>query len=121
MSQITITLFIKSEKVSMFSADIESLGHACASPMRTGAHDRMGSELGMLPQHHRILLDAATRACEKMDWIFEIEDISKYGFTKRIRANQKVPRLQCNGKILTGMPTSDEIIAFFAEKTVALP
>ncbi|MFW9849218.1 MAG: hypothetical protein ACFFF4_08755 [Candidatus Thorarchaeota archaeon] len=115
MSKLKLVLFIKSEKVSTSSADTESLGHACASPMRTGAYDRMGSEIGFLNNDQLLLLDAATRACERMKWDLEIVDVSKYSLMKRIREKETIPRLECDGKIMTGIPTSDMIIQVFIE------
>ncbi|MFX0106651.1 MAG: hypothetical protein ACFE7R_00025 [Candidatus Hodarchaeota archaeon] len=113
MRRIRITLFVKSERVSTSCADTDSLGHECASPMRTGAYDRMGSETIVLNQEQEILRNAAIRACEKMKWELVIEDASKYGFLKRLRAKEAIPRLEGNGKLMTGIPTSDEIIEFF--------
>ncbi|MHA1908059.1 MAG: hypothetical protein ACW98Y_12240 [Candidatus Thorarchaeota archaeon] len=118
MPKMKLILFIKSEKISTSSADIESLGHRCANPMRTGAHDRMGSEIGFLSNDQLLLLDAATRACEKRYWDLELVDVSKYSLMKRIGLKETVPRLECNGKSMTGTPTSDEIIQFFRENEV---
>ncbi len=115
MSKLKLVLFIKSEKVSTSSADTESLGHACASPMRTGAYDRMGSEIGFLSNDQLLLLDAASRACERMKWELEIVDISKYSLMKKIREKEPIPRLEFEGKVMTGIPTSDEIIQVFNE------
>ena len=115
MRKIKLVLLVKSEKVSTSSADIESLGHACASPMRTGAHDRMGSELGFLSNDQLLLLDSTTRACEKMNWDLELIDVAKYSVLKKLRMKETVPRLENNGKTMTGTPTSDEIIHFFSE------
>ncbi|MHA2425428.1 MAG: hypothetical protein ACXAEF_11620 [Candidatus Thorarchaeota archaeon] len=115
MPKMKLILFIKSEKISTSSADIDSLGHQCANPMRTGAHNRMGGEIGFLSNVQLLLLDAATRACEKMNWDLELVDVSKYSLMKRIRMKETVPRLECNGKIMTGTPTSDEIIQFLRE------
>ncbi|MFW9979451.1 MAG: hypothetical protein ACFFEJ_15310 [Candidatus Thorarchaeota archaeon] len=116
MMKPILTLYIKSMKISTSSADIESLGHQCASPMRTGAYDRMGSEAALFEPQQAMLLDAAIRACDKMDWTLKVIDVSKYGFRKRIQSKGKVPRLEGNNKTMIGTPTSVEIIEFFSEE-----
>lgn len=60
-------------------------------------------------------MDAAVRVSEKMRWNLEIIDITKYGFMKKLRSREIVPRIECEGKILLGIPTSDEIIAYFTD------
>ncbi|MFW9910001.1 MAG: hypothetical protein ACFFEF_15645 [Candidatus Thorarchaeota archaeon] len=113
MAAIKLTLYVKSMKVSTSSADMDSVGHQCANPMRTGAYNRMGSQEIFLNQEQSILLDAAIRASDKMKWELEIVDVLKYGFLKRIKSKDAVPRIEVNGKTLVGSPTSDEIIQFF--------
>ncbi|MDF1541390.1 MAG: hypothetical protein P1Q69_21000, partial [Candidatus Thorarchaeota archaeon] len=70
----------------------------------------------MVTQEQRILLDEAIRACEKMNWDLVIEDVSKIGFLKKLLAREAIPRIEGNGLILTGIPTSDEIIHFFEKE-----
>lgn len=91
--------------------------------MRTGAYGRMGSEGITLDQKQGILLDAATRACDRMKWNLVIEDVSKWGFLKKLRCKEAVPRLVGNGRIMTVNPTSpssDEIIRFFTDEPLEI-
>ncbi len=116
MAKLNLTLYLKSRKISTSSADMDSVGHRCASPMRTGAYDRMGSESALYEPEQAMLLDAALRACEKMDWMLQVVDVSKYGFMKKIRSKEKIPRLESNEKTIVGTPTSLEIIEFFCKE-----
>lgn len=113
MRNLEITLYIKSERLSTSCVDLDSVGHQCASPLRTGAYDRMGSEAVRVKQEDQILLDAAIRACERMKWNLIIEDVSTWSFLRKLKSKGTVPRLEANHKILIGNPTSDEIIQFF--------
>ena len=109
-------VFIKTEKVTTSSVDMDSVGHPCASPSRTGALDRMGSEELYLSQDQNILLDAVTRACKILNCDFQVIDVSKYGILQRMREKGILPRLEYKGRVLTGLPTSNEIVEFFEEE-----
>lgn len=83
----------------------------------------MGFEGITLDQKQGILLDAATRACDRMKWNLVIEDVSKWGFLKKLRYKEAVPRLVGNGRIMTVNPTSpssDEIIRFFTDEPLGI-
>jgi hypothetical protein len=113
LSNLDITLYIKSEKLSISCVDLDSVGHQCASPLRTGAYERMGSEAIRVNQKDQILVDAAIRACERMKWNLIIEDVSTWSVLRKLKSKGTIPRLEANNKMLTGTPTSDEIIRFF--------
>jgi len=121
LSNLEVTLYIESERLSTSCVDIGSLGHQCANPMRTGAYDRMGSEAIRVKQEDQILLDAVIRACERMKWSLMVEDVSRWSFLKRFKSKGTIPRLEAKGKILTGTPTSDEIIQFFKDNLTDEP
>ena len=106
-------VFIKTKKVTTSSVDMDSVGHQCASPMRTGAMDRMGSEELYLSPEQNILLDAVRRACKELNCDFNIVDVSKYSFRQRMREKGVLPRLEYRNRILTGLPSSKEIVNFF--------
>ncbi len=116
MAKLNLILYIKSKRISTSSVDLDSVGHNCANPLRTGALDRMGSESVFQDPEQALLIDAAVRACDKMDWTLEVVDVAKYGLIKRIRSNEEVPRLEANGKPMYGVPTSREIIEFYSEE-----
>ena len=67
MSEMKLILYVKSEKQATSSPDFDSYGHNCAAHFKTGAHDRTGSEIGFMSNDHLLLLDAARRACEKIE------------------------------------------------------
>ncbi|MFW9845643.1 MAG: hypothetical protein ACFFD6_02760 [Candidatus Thorarchaeota archaeon] len=113
MRNLEITPYIKSERLSTSCVDLDSVGHQYASPLRTGAYERVGSETIRLRQEDQILLDTAIRACDRMEWNLVIEDVSTWSFLKKLKSKETIPRLEANNKILMGTPTSDEIIQFF--------
>ena len=116
MTISSLVLYIRTKRISTSSVDLDSVGHNCANPLRTGALDRMGSESAFLDPEQALLIDAAVRACDKMDWTFEIVDVAKFGFIKRIQSRDEVPRLEANGKTMYGTPTSLEIMEFYSEE-----
>jgi hypothetical protein len=112
-----IRVFVKSNKVTLSSADMESIGHQCARPTQTGAYDRTGKSGRSYPQEHRLMIDAAYRAAEKMGIELEIIDVGDWGFRRRRKENiseMKIPWIEFKGKTLTGTPLSDEIVEFCA-------
>jgi hypothetical protein len=113
MGKLILKIYVKSMKITTSSVDLDSVGHQCADPMRTGAYDRMGSEEILLDQEQTLLLDAAIRASTKMNWQLVIIDVAKYSILKRIRLKEPIPRLELDGKIMVGNPSSDEIVQFF--------
>ncbi|NHI89174.1 MAG: hypothetical protein EAX87_06590 [Candidatus Thorarchaeota archaeon] len=118
MKQLTLKIYVRSMKITTSSVDLDSVGHQCANPMRTGAYDRMGSEEILLDQEQTLLVDAAIRASTKMNWQLVIVDVAKYSILKRIRMKETIPRLELDGKIMVGNPSSDEIIQFFKKSNM---
>ena len=114
MKKLTISLYFKSKRVSTSCVDFDSVGHQCANPSRTGGLDRRGSEELLLEPLQAMLYDAAVRACDRMEWTLIVTDVAKYGLMQRIRSKERVPRLEGNGKIMYGTPTSEKIIEFFS-------
>jgi hypothetical protein len=118
MGQLILKIYVRSMKITTSSVDLDSVGHQCANPIRTGAYDRTGSEEILLDQEQTLLLDAAIRASTRMSWQSVIIDVAKYGLLKRIRLKETIPRLELDGKIMVGNPSSDEIIQFFRKDDV---
>ena len=64
----------------------------------------------MMPQEHLILLDAASRAAEKLGINLEVVDISEFSFFQKRKLKKVIPSLEIGEKVITGLPTSDEIV-----------
>ena len=92
---------------------MDSVGHPCASPRQTGAMERLGAEELFLSQEQNILLDAVIRACDVLNCDFKIVDVSKFSYLQRLREKGVLPRLEYRDRILTGLPSSKEIVDFF--------
>ncbi|MFX1579272.1 MAG: hypothetical protein ACFFBJ_06455 [Promethearchaeota archaeon] len=118
MGQLILKICVRSMKITTSSVDLDSVGHQCANPIRTGAYERMGSEEILLDQEQTMLLDAAIRASTKMNWQLVIVDVAKYSILKKFRFKEIIPRLELDGKIMVGNPSSDEIIQFFKKDDV---
>ena len=108
-----IRIYIESRSQTLQAADMDTVGH----PVCTGTNtsDWGGGALGkggkMVPQEHLILLDAASRAAEKLSVNLEIVDISELSYFQRRKLNKVMPRIEIGEKIITGLPTSDEIVS----------
>lgn len=66
----------------------------------------------MIPQEQLILLDAASRAAEKLGCKIEVIDLSSLGFMERRRVKGVIPRIEIGKQTITGLPMSDEIVEF---------
>ena len=108
-----MNVFIKTKKVTTSSVEMDSVGHSCAAPRQTGAMERLGAEELYLSQEQNILLDAVIRAYDILNCDFKIGDVSKYGYIPRLREKGVLPRLEYRDRILTGLPSSKEIVDFF--------
>ena len=110
-----IRVYVRSTKVTLSPADMDSIGHQCARPTQTGAYERTGKAGRGFPEEHELAIDAAVRAAKKMGIDIEIVDVGKWGFLRRRKekvSNLEFPMIVYNGKTLTGTPLSDEIIDF---------
>ena len=108
----TIRIFIKSQSQTIQAADMDTLGHpVCTGSNPTNWGNATGKAGRMIPEEHRILLDAVSRASERLDCEVEVIDISEYGFFQRRKLKGIIPRVEIGDRILTGLPTSDEIVA----------
>jgi hypothetical protein len=109
---LMIRIYIESSSQTLQAADMDTVGH----PVCTGTNtsDWGGGALGkcgrMVPQDHLILLDAASRAAEKLSINLEIVDISEFSFFQRRKLKKVIPSIEVGEKVITGLPTSDEIV-----------
>ncbi len=110
--ELKVKVFIESRSETFQAADMDTVGH----PVCTGTNttDWESGSLGkggrIVPQEHMILLDAASRAAEKLGLALEIIDISDLGFFQKRKMKQFAPRVEIGEVILTGLPTSSEIV-----------
>ncbi len=116
-SSSILRVFIKSQKVTILSSDLNWGGNNCAQPMGTGISNRSGKASGTIPHDQLIVLDAVTRAVDHTGIDYQIVDIGQWGFLKRLRTARSltVPRIEYNGKVLEGTPTTNEIVQFISE------
>ncbi|MGY5881521.1 MAG: hypothetical protein RTV31_14820 [Candidatus Thorarchaeota archaeon] len=107
-----LRVFIESQVQTFQSADMDTMGHPMCTGTNTSDWGNAAGKAGKaIPEEHRILLDAASRAAEKLACDLEVIDVSDYGFIQKIRSKGVIPRIEIGEKILTGLPTSDEIVA----------
>ena len=109
----TLRVFIESKSQTLQAADMDTVGHPiCSGTNSTDWSNATGKAGRMVPEEHRILLDAATRAAEKLACAIEVIDVSNYGFFQKMRSKGIIPRIEIGEWILTGLPTSDEIVQY---------
>ena len=115
VEETKILVYIKSESKTIQAADMDTVGHPFCT--NTNSSDWENSSLGkggrMIPQDHLILLDAATRAAEKLGLCLEVIDISEISFFQKRKMKSMVPRIEIGKEIMTGLPTSDDIVEQF--------
>jgi len=110
---LVLRIFIESKSQTMQAADMDTIGHPMCTGTNTSDWGKAAGKAGrMIPEEHRILLDAASRAAEKLACGIEVIDVSKYGFIQKMRSKSIIPRIEIGERILTGLPTSDEIVAY---------
>ena len=92
---------------------METVGHPECTQTNTSdwANGALGKAGRVVPHEHLILLDAASRAAEKLGYPLEIVDVSDYGFFQKRKLKKQVPSIEVGEVILTGLPTSDEIVS----------
>ncbi len=85
--------------------------------MGTGISNRSGKASGTIPSDQLIVLDAVARAVEKTGVDYQVVDIGEWGFLRRLWSARSltVPRIEYNGKVLEGTPTTSEIVHFISE------
>jgi hypothetical protein len=109
--ELKIRVFIESESLTINAADMDTVGHPyCTNTNTSDWGNALGKADRALPQEHRILMDAASRAAEKLGLNLEIVDISNYSFFQRRKMKGLIPRIEIGDEIITGLPTSDEIV-----------
>ena len=107
-----IKIYIESSSHTFAAADMDTVGH----PLCTGTNasswgaDTLGKEGRILPQEHLILLDAVSRAAEKLGVNLEVVDISEFSFFQKRKLKKVIPSIEIGERVITGLPTSDEIV-----------
>ncbi|MGY5876558.1 MAG: hypothetical protein RTU30_12490 [Candidatus Thorarchaeota archaeon] len=112
----TLRVYIKSESKTVQAADMETISHPQCTGTRSPV-DSLGKSGFMITQDQQILLDAVTRAADRIDAIIEIVDVSQFGLRKRLSFKGDIPRIEIGSETLTGIPTSDEIVEFHRKVT----
>jgi hypothetical protein len=91
---------------------MDTIGHPMCTGTNTSDWGNAAGKAGrIVPEEHRILLDAASRAATKLACGIEVIDVSEYGFLQRRKLKGVIPRIEIGETILTGLPTSDEIVS----------
>jgi len=109
---LNIVIYIESTSQTLQAADMDTVGH----PFCTGTNasdwgsNTLGKEGRIVPQDHLILLDAASRAAEKLGINLEIIDYSEYSFFQKRKLKKLIPSIEIGEKVISGLPTSDEIV-----------
>lgn len=117
--ELILKVFIESKSQTLQAADMDTVGHPMCTGTNTSDWGNAAGKAGrMIPEEHRILLDAASRAAEKLGCELEVVDVSDYGFIQKMRAKGVIPRIEIGERILTGLPTSNEIVESCQEITV---
>jgi hypothetical protein len=106
-----LKVYIRTKSETIQAADMETIGHPMCTNTRSPV-DKLGKGGVMLTQDQQILLDAVTRASEKLDLKVEVIDISEYSLFKRLRLKEIVPRIEYCGQTLEGLPDSQAVIQF---------
>ncbi len=106
-----LKVYIRTKSETIQAADMDTIGHPICTNTRSPV-DKLGKGGVILTQDQQILLDAVTRAAEKLGFAVDVIDISGYGLFKKLRLKEVVPRIEFNGHILEGLPDSQEIIQF---------
>ncbi|MFW9768411.1 MAG: hypothetical protein ACFFF9_07925 [Candidatus Thorarchaeota archaeon] len=114
--ELVLRVFIESKSATIQAADMDTVGHPnCTRTNATDWWNSVGKGGNMIPHEHLILLDAASRAAEKLDCQIEVIDIATFSFLKRRKVRGVVPRIEIGNQTITGLPTSDEIVEFTKE------
>ena len=118
--ELVIRVIIESKSTTIQAADMDTIGHPyCTGTNTTDWASSAGKAGNVIPQEHLILVDAASRAAIKLGCQIEVIDISDYKFWQKRRLKGVIPRIEIEDQFLSGLPTSDEIVAFVAQSTIA--
>ncbi|UCE10883.1 MAG: hypothetical protein JSW61_02850 [Candidatus Thorarchaeota archaeon] len=115
MNGITIRVYVESSSKTIHAADMDTIGHPMCTQTRSPV-DKLGVGRDYFPQDQIVLLDAVTRAAQKMEFTVEVVDVSKYSFFRRYRSKGNVPRIEIafetgqSDIVLDSIPTSDELV-----------
>jgi len=117
--ELKIRVFIESNSVTIQTADMDTVGHPyCSGTNATDWGNSLGKAGNMIPHEHLILLDAASRAADKLGCQIQVIDVSNYSFWEKRKLKGVIPRIEVGDQILTGLPTSDEIVSYVAQPPI---
>ena len=118
---VKIRVFIESKSATLQAADMDTVGHPECT--QTNASDWSSGALGksgrFVPQEHSILLDAASRAADKLGLPLEVVDVSGYSYFQKRKLKKVIPCIEIGNETFTGLPTSDEIVSHMQSPTPA--
>ncbi|MFW9927214.1 MAG: hypothetical protein ACFFDM_10665 [Candidatus Thorarchaeota archaeon] len=106
-----LRVFIESKSQTLVAADMDTVGHPiCTGTNTSDWGNATGKASRVIPEEHRILLDAASRAAEKLGCKIEVIDIASLGFMERRKVKGVIPRIEIGEQTIIGLPMSDEIV-----------
>ena len=116
-----IRVFIESKSTTIQAADMDTVGHPECTQTNTSdwGSGALGESGRFIPQEHSILLDAATRAAEKLGLPLEVVDVSGYSYFQKRKLKKVIPSIEIGEETFTGFPTSDEIVSHMQSPTPA--
>ncbi len=118
--ELAIRVIIESKSATIQAADMDTIGHPyCTGTNSTDWANSAGKAGNVIPQEHLILVDAASRAAQKLGCRVEIIDMSNYSFRQKRKLKGVIPRIEIENQILTGLPTSDEIVNCISQESIA--
>ncbi len=118
--ELAIRVIIESQSATIQAADMDTIGHPyCTGTNSTDWANSAGKAGNVIPQEHLILVDAASRAAQKLGCRVEIIDMSNYSFRQKRKLKGVIPRIEIENQILTGLPTSDEIVNCISQESIA--
>ena len=120
MTDLTqIIIVVETQKRVTGSADWKGL-HIC-DYMNTGQpafSDMSGLDNRLLSQDETILLFAVSGAAKELGCSFQIRDLAQLGYIQRRQQRREfaqVPCLLIGNRILSGLPTKEQIVQFYLE------
>ena len=100
---------------------METVGHPECTQTNSSdwSNGALGKSVRFIPQEHSILLDAASRAGEKLGLTLEVVDVSGYSYFQKRKLKKVIPSIEIGNETFTGLPTSDEIVSQMQSPTPA--